>query len=504
MITMRYGVGSEEDEPCPLTEVARRDGAEQEPRADDGGTGPRTAGAAARGRGARLDERLARASCRCAARPRRRRRGGGSAGSGRPRARCRRPPGSGRTPARRRPCSRSCSGPVSSSRPTTTCSRLVGPGRGRVVDRVLRLGQRDHEPEGGAARRPAGRGSPPADSWRRAPRASSAVRLSTPASGSHRKRTNRPSPVRVHPAERMDAVVRACARSWPAAAPSTAAWIAGPASGCAANHAPSRSQSGWPVCGIGLAGPREVQEVLGRAGEEHRQRQRDHVGARAVVEVELDRHAAALGGVVGDPGIAAAVGEPHRRAYRFALHVRGARERAAASGVAVKRAGAQRSPRVRRAVAGVRTGQVVDRIDDLFGKSVGHAQTLSARGTPRDAPPRYCHARHRARRPARPPASRRAHRGPDALAAPRPARGRDPDGHHLGGCARRPARRGRAAGREPAVPAPRRGGRGAAPLRRRAQRPRAGRGAGRRRAHGRPRPGARACAPRSRTTACGG
>ena len=51
---------------------------------------------------------------------------------------------------------------------------------------------------------------------------------------------------------------------------------------------------------------------------------------------------------------------------------------------------------------------------------------------------------------------------------------------------------GRAAGREPAVSAPRRRGRGAAPLRRRAQRARAGRGAGRRRAQGRPRPGARA------------
>ena len=70
-------------------------------------------------------------------------------------------------------------------------------------------------------------------------------------------------------------------------------------------------------------------------------------------------------------------------------------------------------------------------------------------GQPRDTPRRD----HRPRRPARPPAPGRAHRGPDALAAPRPARGRDPAGHHRGGCARRPARRGRARDGEPALPA---------------------------------------------------
>ena len=148
----------------------------------------------------------------------------------------------------------------------------------------------------------------------------------------------------------------------------------------------------------------------------------------AVVEVELDRHPAPLGGVIGDPRIAAAVGEPHRRAYRFPLHVRGARE-PLRLGRRREAAGAQRSPRVRRAVAGVRAGDVVDRVDDLFGKSVGHGQTLSARAYSRcDAPPPPPHDR-----PPRPSASGRAHRGPDALAAPRPARGRDPAGHHREG-----------------------------------------------------------------------
>ena len=48
MITMRYGVGSEKEEPCPLpTEAARRMGLSRNRARAMGGAGARTAGAAA-------------------------------------------------------------------------------------------------------------------------------------------------------------------------------------------------------------------------------------------------------------------------------------------------------------------------------------------------------------------------------------------------------------------------------------------------------------------------
>ena len=202
--------------------------------------------------------------------------------------------------------------------------------------------------------------------------------------------------------------------------------------------------SGCPVAGIGLARAREVKEVLGRAREEHRQRQRDHVGPRTVCEIELDRHAAALGRIVGHPGIPAAVREAHGRAHRLALHVRGASER---GGLRRRRerARAERALRVRGAVSGVHAGDSLIESTTCFRRWVGHRADPNAdQPTASNAEPRYSPRDHRAastRTSTCCPTERTA--GADALAAPGAARRRHPGRHHGGGRTGRPARRRR-------------------------------------------------------------
>ena len=74
--------------------------------------------------------------------------------------------------------------------------------------------------------------------------------------------------------------------------------------------------------GIGPARLVEREEVLGRTGEERRQRQRHDVGGRAVGQVDLHGHTPAVSGCIGRSGVAAAVGEAHVGAPRVTGEVR--------------------------------------------------------------------------------------------------------------------------------------------------------------------------------------
>ena len=167
VITMRYGVGSEERRTVSSDRGGPADGAEQEPRADDGGAGPCTAGAAARGRSARLAERLGQLH---AAAPLDRD-GVGAAPEAQDRVLRELDPVDhpGRVEHQHVPALLAL---LLRARQLETPDHdllaVLGPCRGRIVDRVLRLGERDHEPEGGVRRDPAGRASPPADSCRQA------------------------------------------------------------------------------------------------------------------------------------------------------------------------------------------------------------------------------------------------------------------------------------------------------------------------------------------------
>ena len=147
----------------------------------------------------------------------------------------------------------------------------------------------------------------------------------------------------------------------------------------------------------------EAQEVLRGAHEEAGQGEADQVRLAAVRQVELDRQAAALGGVVGDDRVAAAVGEAGGHAHRLALHVRGRGQR---GGPRRGREGAgQQGPLgVRGAVAGVRAGDRVDGVHHLLGEGVRlggagvHAFTIKPRAPRRSA---------RAASPVRRPCDRR-------------------------------------------------------------------------------------------------
>src|SRR5215207_3731919 len=131
-----------------------------------------------------------------------------------------------------------------------------------------------------------------------------------------------------------------------------------------------------PGLRVGLAGSRELQEVLRRAREEAGQVESDDVRARTVGEIELHRQTAALLGVVGNGRVTAPVREARRHAHRLVLHVGGRRE----SGAGWSEGPGEQGPlRVRRPMARVPAGNVVDRVDDLFSQSV-HGQTLTRGG----------------------------------------------------------------------------------------------------------------------------
>ena len=92
--------------------------------------------------------------------------------------------------------------------------------------------------------------------------------------------------------------------------------------------------SGCPVAGSGLRARVNAKKSSGVRAKKTGSDSATMSVRRAVLEVQLDRHAAALRRVVRDAGVSAAVREAHGGAHRIPVHVRGARKRAAA-GVAV-------------------------------------------------------------------------------------------------------------------------------------------------------------------------
>ena len=117
--------------------------------------------------------------------------------------------------------------------------------------------------------------------------------------------------------------------------------------------------------------------------KKHGRREADDVGLAAVRQVELDRQAAALLRVVGDAGIAAAVGDAGGHPHGLVLHVRGGGEAAAVGG---ERAGQQGALGVRRAVPRVHSRDLVDRVDGLFRERLGSALSMGGPNVKRRAP----------------------------------------------------------------------------------------------------------------------
>ena len=86
-----------------------------------------------------------------------------------------------------------------------------------------------------------------------------------------------------------------------------------------------RGRVGLARRGVRCAGAAEVEEAVERAHEECWQRDPDEVGRRAVVEVELRRHAAGLSGLeIGIVRVPAPVREPNVGAHRPVPEMRGA------------------------------------------------------------------------------------------------------------------------------------------------------------------------------------
>ena len=102
------------------------------------------------------------------------------------------------------------------------------------------------------------------------------------------------------------------------------AWTAGMRLGVLGEEGAELLHVGLAGRGVGPAQPQQLEEVLGRAGDEGGRGGREDVGL-AAVPAQLDRHPAAVAlGVVG-LGVAARVGEADQRRDRLALQMGGAR-----------------------------------------------------------------------------------------------------------------------------------------------------------------------------------
>ena len=145
------------------------------------------------------------------------------------------------------PCSRSVSGPVSSRPAHLDALAVVRPGDGRVIHVIAVVRHDHHQPE---------RGRRPRDDLLLqvvAPARAGLLLRQRPLALLRLEAVAHPAlgAVRRGPPERVDRVVghgRVALRRVGV----SAAWIAGPASGCRPIHSPSFSKSGWPVSGSGF------------------------------------------------------------------------------------------------------------------------------------------------------------------------------------------------------------------------------------------------------------
>ena len=85
--------------------------------------------------------------------------------------------------------------------------------------------------------------------------------------------------------------------------------------------------SGCPVAGSGLRARVNAKKSSGVRAKKTGSESATMSVRDPSVAVQLDRHAAALGRVVRDARVPAAVGEAHGRAHGLPVHVRGAGER---------------------------------------------------------------------------------------------------------------------------------------------------------------------------------